>query len=147
MAASKKKLNSKRTLLTRQTNNLYSALMSLSINKMSLRNVVYGVITWSCSLCGCLCANILCRACRQMSGRTCDWPRLHIVAHCVCVGLFLLIGLMVGMRTCCALCSAWDSYHLSGSYLCVPYTIEAKSKIREPENILYGKKTTACPCF
>lgn len=62
--------DSERKFLTCRMNNLNYALMSLSINKLSLRNVVYGVITWSCSLCCCPCAIILWRACPQMSRRT-----------------------------------------------------------------------------
>lgn len=62
--------DSERKFLTCRVNNLNYVLMSLSISKLSLRNVVYGVITWSCSLGGCPCAIILWRACPQMSRRT-----------------------------------------------------------------------------
>lgn len=75
-----------RTFLTCWMNNLNDALMS--------RNVVYGTITWSCSLCCCPRAISLWRACPQMS----VGGRDH---SCLRRDLFLLTGLMLKMRTCC----------------------------------------------
>lgn len=79
--------------------------MSLSINKFSLRNVAYGVITWSCSLCGSPGASNLCRARPQISARTFDF--VAISWHIVRIDLYLLTGLMVWVRTWCGLYKTW----------------------------------------
>lgn len=93
---------SERTFLTGRINNLNHALISLSINKLSLRNVVYGVITWSCSLCCCTCAIILCRACPQNELE----DMINLVPeswHIVGKDLFPAYRVMLWVRACCGL--------------------------------------------